>query len=59
MPTWQDGAVRLATWNVNSIAARLPRLLEWLEQTAPHVACLQETKCADAEFPRGETEALG
>ena len=51
--------MRLATWNVNSIAARLPRLLEWLEQTAPHVVCLQETKCADAEFPLGEIEALG
>ena len=51
--------MRLATWNVNSIAARLPRLLEWLEQTAPHVVCLQETKCADAEFPLAEIEALG
>ena len=51
--------MRLATWNVNSIAARLPRLLEWLEQTAPHVACLQETKIADAAFPRAEIEALG
>jgi exodeoxyribonuclease-3 len=51
--------VRLATWNVNSVAARLPRLLEWLEQTAPHVVCLQETKCADPDFPRAEIEALG
>jgi exodeoxyribonuclease-3 len=51
--------VRLATWNVNSIAARLPRLVEWLQETAPHVVCLQETKCADAEFPRAEIEALG
>ena len=59
MSPCQDGAVRLATWNVNSIAARLPRLLEWLEQTAPHVVCLQETKIADALFPRAEIEALG
>ena len=51
--------MRLATWNVNSIAARLPRLLEWLEETAPHVACLQETKIADPEFPLAEIEALG
>ena len=51
--------MRLATWNVNSIAARLPRLLDWLEHTAPHVACLQETKIADAGFPRAEIESLG
>ena len=43
--------VRIATWNVNSIGARLPRLLDWLEQTAPEVAALQETKCADTAFP--------
>lgn len=51
--------MRLATWNVNSIGARLPRLLPWLEQTAPDVVALQETKCADAAFPRAEVGALG
>ena len=51
--------MRLATWNVNSVAARLPRLLGWLEATAPDVVCLQETKCADAQFPREEVAALG
>jgi exodeoxyribonuclease III len=51
------GRVRLATWNVNSVTARLPRLLEWLETTAPDVACLQETKVA--AFPAKEVEALG
>ena len=51
--------VRIATWNVNSIGARLPRLLDWLEQTAPQVAALQETKCADTAFPYEELERLG
>ena len=51
--------MRLATWNVNSISARLPRLLPWLEQTAPDVVALQETKCADDAFPYAELAALG
>ena len=51
--------MRLATWNVNSIGARLPRLLPWLEQTAPDVVALQETKCPDEVFPYAELAALG
>jgi exodeoxyribonuclease-3 len=51
--------VRVATWNVNSIGARLPRLLAWLEDCAPDVAALQETKCADSAFPYAEVQALG
>jgi exodeoxyribonuclease-3 len=43
--------VRIATFNVNGIGARLPRLLEWLEREAPDVACLQELKAPDAAFP--------
>ena len=43
--------MRIATWNVNSVVARLPRLLEWLQDTAPDAVCLQETKIADAAFP--------
>ena len=43
--------MRLATWNVNSIGARLPRLLPWLAEAAPDVVALQETKCADSAFP--------
>jgi exodeoxyribonuclease-3 len=42
--------VRLATWNVNSLNVRLPKVLEWLEQAAPDVLCLQETKQSDAAF---------
>ncbi|MCW2776878.1 MAG: xthA, partial [Frankiales bacterium] len=51
--------MRIATWNVNSIGARLPRLLPWLEETAPDVVALQETKCADAAFPYADLAALG
>jgi exodeoxyribonuclease III len=43
-------AVRIATWNVNSIKQRLPRLLPWLDERRPDVVCLQETKLADDAF---------
>jgi len=49
--------VRIGTWNVNSVGARLPRLLAWLEQTAPDVVALQETKTAT--FPTADVGALG
>jgi exodeoxyribonuclease-3 len=42
--------VRVATWNVNSVKQRLPRLLPWLDQRKPDVVCLQETKLADDAF---------
>ena len=42
--------MRLATWNVNSIKQRIPRLLPWLDQRQPDVVCLQETKLADDAF---------
>ncbi len=51
--------MRIATWNVNSIGARLPRLLEWLESCAPDVVALQETKCDNAAFPYLPLQALG
>lgn len=41
----------LATWNVNSVRARLDRLLAWLDRTCPDVVCLQELKVPDGEFP--------
>ncbi|MBB2944085.1 exodeoxyribonuclease-3 [Actinoplanes lutulentus] len=50
--------MRFATWNVNSVKARLPRLLDWLTTTAPDVVCLQETKVAQDGFP-GEVAELG
>jgi exodeoxyribonuclease III len=51
--------VRIATWNVNSVGARLPRLLEWLESRQPDVVALQETKCTDEAFPHLPVMALG
>ena len=43
-------SVRIATWNVNSVKQRLPRLLPWLDERRPDVACLQETKVGDEAF---------
>jgi exodeoxyribonuclease-3 len=51
--------MRIATWNVNSARARLPRLIAWLEEKRPDVCCLQETKCLDEKFPREPIEDLG
>lgn len=51
--------MRLATWNVNSVGARLPRLLSWLDEVRPDLLCLQETKCAVAAFPTEPLAALG
>ena len=51
--------MKVATFNINGIKARLPRLLEWLEEFQPDVACLQEIKSMDDTFPRMEIEALG
>lgn len=51
--------VRLVSWNVNSLKARLPRVLELLEQHAPDVAMLQETKCQPEAFPADELAAAG
>jgi exodeoxyribonuclease-3 len=51
--------VKIATWNVNSIAARLPLVLQWLENARPDVVCLQEIKCIGERFPVAEIAALG
>ena len=51
--------MRLATWNVNSLAARMPRVVDWLAATRPDILCLQETKLADAAFPHGQLGELG
>lgn len=53
------GAMRLITWNVNSVRARLPRVIELLVAHAPDVVCIQETKVASEAFPRDELQALG
>src|SRR3954463_493244 len=51
--------MKLATYNLNGIRARLPRLLEWLEREQPDIACLQELKCADDALPIADVEAAG
>jgi len=51
--------MRIATWNINGIKARLPVLLQWLEQQKPDIACLQEIKSIDENFPREDIESLG
>ena len=51
--------MRIATYNVNGIKARLPRLIEWLTETQPDVVCLQELKSADEGIPRADIEAAG
>ena len=51
--------MRIATWNVNSLKARLPRVEEWLSIGEPDVLCMQETKLADSAFPAMTFHALG
>ena len=51
--------MKLVTFNINGIRARMPRLLEYLEREQPDVVCLQELKCADDSLPIGEIEAAG
>jgi exodeoxyribonuclease-3 len=51
--------MRLATWNVNSLTARMPRVTAWIESQQPDVLCLQETKQADDKFPENEFAELG
>lgn len=51
--------MKIATYNVNGIKSRLPRLLEWLEREQPDVACLQELKALDASFPQAELKQAG
>jgi exodeoxyribonuclease-3 len=51
--------MRIATWNVNSVKARLPNLLDWLGRAAPDVLLLQEIKCQDEGFPLLEIQAAG
>ena len=51
--------MKIASWNVNSVKARLPHLLSFLEDAQPDVLCLQETKCLAADFPMLEVKGLG
>ena len=49
--------MKLATYNLNGIRARLPRLIEWLTREQPDIVCLQELKCADESLPIADIEA--
>jgi exodeoxyribonuclease III len=51
--------VRIATWNVNSLNVRMPRVEEWFEYAQPDVVCMQETKLADAAFPYLAFNSMG
>ncbi|HET9529750.1 MAG TPA: exodeoxyribonuclease III [Blastocatellia bacterium] len=51
--------MKVATWNVNSVTARLPLILKWLESARPDVLCLQEIKCVEERFPREAFHDLG
>jgi exodeoxyribonuclease-3 len=51
--------MKIATWNVNSIRARLARVCRWLEREAPDILCLQELKAAEDAFPRDEIREVG
>lgn len=53
------GAMRIATWNVNSLKARMPRVEEWLSYAEPDILCMQETKLSDGAFPHLAFSALG
>jgi exodeoxyribonuclease-3 len=51
--------MRIATWNVNSLKARMPRVEEWLEYAQPDILCMQETKLSDSAFPAMAFQTLG
>jgi len=51
--------MKIATFNVNGVNGRLPRLLEWLQETRPDIACLQEIKTPDHKFPDEPLRAIG
>jgi exodeoxyribonuclease III len=55
----KEHALRIATWNVNSVRQRLGHLLAYLKEASPDALCLQELKCQDEAFPRAEVEDLG
>ena len=51
--------MKIATWNINGVRARVDTLLTWLAETKPDVVCLQEIKSVDEGFPRDAIEAAG
>ncbi|HUZ44665.1 MAG TPA: exodeoxyribonuclease III [Acidimicrobiales bacterium] len=60
MDPWRPpGTLRIATWNVNSLRARMPRVEEFIGYAAPDILCMQETKVTDAAFPALAFRGLG
>ncbi|MGA1041525.1 MAG: endonuclease/exonuclease/phosphatase family protein, partial [Burkholderiaceae bacterium] len=59
IPNPSTQALRVASWNVNSLRVRLPHVLAWLADAQPDLLGLQETKLVDDKFPRAEIEAAG
>ena len=51
--------MKIVTWNINGVRARIGNLTHWLTESAPDIVCLQEIKTVDEQFPRAEIEALG
>jgi exodeoxyribonuclease-3 len=51
--------MKIATWNINGVRARIANLVAWLKESSPDIVCLQEIKCQDDAFPRAEIEAAG
>ena len=51
--------MQIVTWNVNSIRARMPRVLEFLDRVQPDIVCLEETKVVDELFPQSILEDAG
>lgn len=51
--------MKIATWNINGVKARLDNLIHWLGEASPDIVCLQEIKSVDEQFPRGPIEDLG
>jgi exodeoxyribonuclease-3 len=59
LPKPARGALRLVTWNINSVRLRLPLVAKLVAQAQPDILCLQETKCPDDQFPHGGLAELG
>ena len=59
MTTRRPGSMKIATFNINNVNRRLPNLLQWLKVARPDIACLQELKAADAEFPADAIRKAG
>jgi exodeoxyribonuclease III len=55
----ENGFMKIATWNVNSLKVRLPQVLDWLAAASPDILCLQETKLTDENFPVDDIRAAG